>query len=140
MKLFFVITILFLNVLGRDIYSQESKKFIGTWEGKLNAGIQLRFVLHIKAETDGSFTSVTDSPDQDIHGIKTDKTIINNNTLFFEIKNMMVSFSGKLENDSTISGSLTQGREFPLTLRKKDLTEMPEKIVKRKFQTPVPPF
>ena len=96
--------------------------------------------MHIKAEPDGSFTSATDSPDQGIYGIKADRTIINNDTLFFEINNLKASFTGKLENDSTLFGTLKQEMEFPLTLRKKDLTEMPEKTGKRKFQTPIPPF
>ena len=140
MKIFFAIIIFILSVQPGNLYSQEPEKFIGTWEGNLNAGVQLRFVLHIKAEPDGSFTSVTDSPDQVVYGIKADRTIINSDTLFFEINSLKASFTGKLENDSTLFGTLKQGMEFPLTLRKKSLSEIPVKPVKIKFQTPVPPF
>jgi hypothetical protein len=38
-------------------FSQNNKKFIGTWEGKLNVGNELRIVVHITADSAGNISS-----------------------------------------------------------------------------------
>jgi alpha/beta superfamily hydrolase len=114
---------------------QKSKKFVGNWEGKLNVGIELRIVIHIKANGD-SVSSTLDSPDQNAFGFVANKTTITGNELYFEIRNLNASFTGKIENDSIISGIFKQNADFELTLKKTNTLAAPP----RRPQTPQPPF
>jgi len=97
--------------------SQDANKFIGEWEGRITP--QLRIVVHVKTDADGNFFSLLDSPDQAVFGIPTDKTTINGNQFGFEATKLNANYSGRLLNDSTIDGNLTQGVAMPLVLNKK---------------------
>lgn len=116
-------------------FSQSSNKFVGTWQGSLNVGIELRIVFHIAEDGKGGFISTADSPDQSAYGLKCDATTIQDVQLSIEMADLNALFKGKLVNDSTIEGVFTQGAEFPLLLKKT------EKIIERnRPQTPKPPF
>src|SRR5215813_11886652 len=116
-------------------HAQKSQDFTGTWSGKINVGVELRVVFHIKATADGVFSSTTDSPDQSTYGLKCDTTIISGDQLYIKMSNLGASFTGKMLNDSTIDGKLKQMSEIPLLLKRG------ESIVKRnRPQTPQPPF
>lgn len=116
------------------VWSQPGK-FIGTWEGKLNVGIELRIIFHIKQQADGSLKSTADSPDQSAYGLKCDTTILSANELTIQMHGLNASYTGQMINDSTVEGKFTQGAVFPLTLKKV------EKVTERKRpQTPKPPF
>ena len=113
----------------------QTGKFIGTWEGTLAAGIELRVVFHITADGSGGFTTTADSPDQFAYGLKSDTTIIKDKDITIEMKTLMASFSGKLVNDTTIGGTFVQQAAFPLVLKKTG------KVTgKNRPQTPKPPF
>jgi pimeloyl-ACP methyl ester carboxylesterase len=116
--------------------SQDAKKFVGTWQGKLNVGVELRLVLHVKLQPDGTLSSTLDSPDQNAFDIPTDTTIAKGNELGFEMSKLNVSFTGKLTNDTTIDGTFTQGGDVALVLTR---TDVPMKALQRP-QTPVAPF
>ena len=120
---------------GFSSFAQSGNKLIGTWQGTLNVGIELRIVFHIAEDGKGGFTSTADSPDQSAYGLKCESTIIKDNDVTIEMTSLNASFTGKLINDSTIDGSFTQGGEFPLLLKKT------EKVTEKKRpQTPKPPF
>lgn len=109
--------------------------FIGTWQGALNLGVELRVVFHISADGKGGFSATADSPDQSAYGFKCDTVIIKNNELIIEMKTLSASFAGKMLNDSTIEGTFTQNTEMPLVLKRTD------KVTERQRpQTPKPPF
>ena len=113
----------------------QTGKFIGTWQGTLNVGVELRIVFHITGDEKNGFTSTADSPDQSAYELKCDATTINNNKVSIEMKNLNASFSGTMIDDSTIDGTFTQGADISLTLKKTD------KVTERKRpQTPRPPF
>jgi pimeloyl-ACP methyl ester carboxylesterase len=99
---------------------QQTTKFVGTWEGKLNAA--LRIVVHVEGKADGSISSLLDSPDQSVFGIVADKTTIKENQFEFEVNRLNAKYSGQLINDSTIDGNLTQGAVIPLILSKRKET------------------
>ena len=107
------------------VASQNVNKFIGEWEGKLSAGVELRLKVHIKADTDGNISSTLDSPDQSVFGIVSEKTTVNGNEFEFELKRLNVSYSGHLLNDSTIDGVLVQGAQIPLILTRKQYDNVP---------------
>ncbi|HET9430048.1 MAG TPA: alpha/beta fold hydrolase [Chitinophagaceae bacterium] len=116
-------------------YSQYNPKFTGTWEGKLNVGVELRLVFHIEPDGKGGYNSTADSPDQSAYGIPCSNTSVKGDALKIEMNSLSAEFSGLMTNDSTIDGIFTQGREFPLQLKKV------EKVSERKRpQTPQPPF
>src|SRR6266498_3542665 len=112
-SLYIIAVVLIVNL---QSISQDAKKFIGTWEGKLNVGIELRIVVHIKADADGNIFSTLDSPDQSALGIATDRTSVNGTQFGFEVNRLNANYSGQLINDSTIDGNFTQGAVMPLIL------------------------
>ncbi len=131
-KIIPAIAFLFISLLS---LAQPSGKFIGTWEGTLNVGIELRIVFHIAEDGKGGFITTADSPDQSAYELKCDVTTITNADLIIKMLELDASFTGKLINDSTIEGLFTQRAAFPLVLKKTE--KVLEKI---RPQTPQPPF
>jgi pimeloyl-ACP methyl ester carboxylesterase len=136
MRKLFCFFILDFVINTTESFSQDNKKFVGAWEGKLNVGVELRIVIHIKAGEGGDLSSTLDSPDQSAYGIAADTTTVHDNELHFTIDRIHVSFTGKLESDSVIAGTFSQNKDFPLTLKKTDNPTAPP----RRPQTPQPPF
>lgn len=125
-----------LFLLSTSGFSQTAK-FSGSWYGTLNVGVDLRIVFHITQEENGTVKATADSPDQSASGLKCDTIIISNDTVKIEMKNMGAFFTGKLTNDSVITGKFMQKIEIPLTLiKKKD----PTSLIRKRPQTPQPPF
>lgn len=128
--------VLLLGTAFSSIHGQNSK-FTGSWEGVLQAGIEIRIVFHI--EENGKVKA--DSPDQSAFGLTCKDAIIKNQEIQIEITAVKASFSGRLINDSTIEGTFTQGADLPLTLKKTSKTDQPKtpEALKRP-QQPLPPF
>ena len=108
-------------------FSQEKTAGIeGDWEGMLAAdGMELKIVLHIKKQTDGTLKMTWDSPDQGALGLGVDDMSFKDGTLRFMKNDIEAEFEGKLkENSDTIDGEWKQsGMTIPLMLKKK----VPEK-------------
>ena len=86
------------------VFSQD---ITGTWHGLLDVGQKLRLDIHI-SKSGETYSGKLDSPDQGAKDIPATKVEFNNNTLIFEVKNLGVSYSGNLKNDS-IDGTFKQG-------------------------------
>ena len=91
----------------------------GIWYGVLNAAGSLHIILHINKLQNGLYAATLDSPDQHASGIMCDKVDVttiapNNTTINFAIDKIKISYTGKLINDSTISGMFTQVINIPL--------------------------
>lgn len=110
--------VLFLSVIDSS-FAQSLTNFTGSWEGKLNVGIELRIIFHIKEDGKGGFTSTADSPDQSAYGLQCDATTVAGPSITIEMTSLRASYTGKWLNDSTIDGTFTQGADIPLTLIKK---------------------
>lgn len=136
MKHFFsVITLGFISFTA----AAQQSKFNGTWEGDLDAGIQkLRLVFTISGNSDGTTRLLMQSPQQSAMQMPADTAFIQAETIEMEMKKFQISFSGKLINDSTIEGEFTQGRPFPLKLKKVEKASSVSKP--KRPQTPRPPF
>src|SRR5678815_3718225 len=121
MKLKFITTIVFLVAY---LVVNAQVNFSGTWNGTLNIPGELHLVLHVTQLPDGSYSGTLDSPDQKVSGIKCDKveaiTDTSGDKLVFAINNLKVSYTGTLLNDSTLSGTFTQGAKLPLDLHRSD--------------------
>jgi uncharacterized protein (TIGR03435 family) len=82
----------------------------GTWQGTLHAGRDLRTVVKITKEDDGSYKAVFYSIDQGGDGFPVSKTTLEGSTLKMSIPMIVGSYEGKLSADGkTITGTWTQG-------------------------------
>jgi pimeloyl-ACP methyl ester carboxylesterase len=133
---FFAIILMFFFSL--SAFAQFHDKFIGTWEGKLNVGIELRIVFHILDDGHGGLASTADSPDQNAYGLVCNSTSLAVDQISIEMLKQNAKFSGKLVNDSTIKGTFAQGAEIPLELKK--VVNISEGKKLNRPQTPQPPF
>jgi len=115
--------------------AQNAGSYTGTWEGKLNPGVELRIVFHIKDEGAGRISASADSPDQSAFGLKCDTAYIDANGLTIEMKSLRASYRGKLVGDTLIEGVFNQGMDLPLNLKKAG-----KATAKIRPQTPKPPF
>ena len=135
----------FLNILATAFFSlsafAQPDKYLGLWEGDLNAGVQtIRFVFSFTPTDNAVGIKLSiQAPQQSPLYIPTDTLIIQeDNSIFTEKKQFKMSFKGKLVNDSTLSGEFTQGAAFPLLLKKVEKASVIEKT--KRPQTPRPPY
>lgn len=92
-------------------------QIVGRWKGDLDIqGVKLPLVFEIKA-TENGYNTTAYSPKQTTMSIPTSKTVFENNALTVEISALQASFKGVLK-DGKITGTFTQGKEFPLVLEK----------------------
>lgn len=109
---------------------------VGTWAGTLKVGAaEMRLGLTVKEEREGVLSAKLNSLDQGVI-LDADEVTFNDRNLTFTIKRIQGSFKGDLNKDgSSLEGSWTQGRSFPLTLHR---TREEAKI--NRPQLPKPPF
>lgn len=79
----------------------------GTWHGLLDAGQKLRLDIHV-TKTETGYSGKLDSPDQGAKDIPATKVEFINGTFVFDVKNLGVSYTGLLKND-TVDGTFKQG-------------------------------
>ena len=95
---------------------------VGDWLGTLEGpgGIQLRLVVHIEQNDDGTLTSTLDSPDQGAKGIPSKATTVEGNTIEIEIPAVAGGIEGTLSADGQkIDATWTQGgASTPLVLER----------------------
>ena len=113
--------------------SKDAEKILGTWNGVLDVGMQLRIAFNL-SEYEGNLIATMDSPDQGANGIPTDKTTFENGKLTIEANKMGINYSAQLNDDGTkIEGEFKQGgMTFPLNLSR-------EKVEKKVLNRPQEP-
>lgn len=110
----------------------------GDWQGKLSvANASLRLVVHIKNDN-GNYSATMDSPDQGAKGIPFSSVQVKGDSLLLEAKSIGGKFSGRFNNDTTLTGQWFQGTGLPLQLKKMAAGETVAEP--RRPQTPKPPF
>lgn len=93
----------------------------GAWQGTLDVpGAKLRLVLKISKKPDGTLTAKLDSLDQGAMDIPVDEVTFKDGALRFEIKNLMVTYEGKLSGAEVVGQFKQGGFTLPLTLKKTD--------------------
>jgi uncharacterized protein len=97
-----------------------SQDIIGDWNGTLNAnGGELRLVLHITKNTDGTLKATLDSVDQGANGIPVSSATLKNSTLSVKVDAVNGTYEGKVNAaGSEIAGTWTQGMGLPLTFHR----------------------
>ena len=114
--------------------AQAQSKFAGNWEGKINAGKEVRLVFRVK-ESNGMLSATMDSPDQGVTGIGVQDVITDGDTVTFDMSSMSIQYKGVLIGEEIVGVWLQGGMSIPLEMKK---TETPAEILKP--QTPKPPF
>ncbi len=117
--------------------STSAHNISGIWSGKLATGsFHLTLAFHIDQQSDKTYSGKMDSPDQGVLGVDCDHVIITNDSVDIEVK-PGIGMTGRLINDTTISGSWNQGgKMLPFVVNKvKQAPQIPSRP-----QTPKPPF
>ena len=127
--------ILLIAFVMNTVSASTQNPFEGIWEGKVNVGMDLRVIFTLKQVENLGFTVTMDLPDNGVKGIVSEDVIVNNDSLVINIKEFRGSYSGKLINQSSITGYWKQGTRTALQLHKVDKV-----LVTYKPQTPLPPF
>lgn len=133
MKKMMLLMLLVLCTLTGQAVVQPTSALVGSWSGKLNAGlVSLRLVLHIE-QADGYVVVTLDSPDQGANGLGAYKEYISDDSIAVRWDLLKASYHARLI-DGKLDGKFSQnGFSLPLVLSK----GVPE--VKRP-QEPKPPF
>jgi pimeloyl-ACP methyl ester carboxylesterase len=114
--------------------SFAQSRVAGIWEGKLNAGIEMRIIFHIK-DSLGKLYATMESPEQGLKNIQVTGVEFAKDSIKLEIPQFQARYAGALTGDSIITGKFQQGLTVPIVLRK--ITHV---VTKTKPQTPVAPF
>lgn len=134
------------NILGLFILSfllsntiAQQKDLSGVWSGKLELPntMKLTVVFNISINSDGTYTSTLDSPDQGAKGIPTESTLVFGDSIIISVPAIMGSYKGKINfEEMKIEGKWSQGgMNLDFTVKKVDEVEE----VKRP-QEPKEPF
>lgn len=134
-SLFYLLIGLFFSM---SINAQE-KDLSGVWSGKLELPntMKLTVVINISMNSDGTFTSTLDSPDQGAKGIPTESTTVVGDSVTISIPAIKGTFKGKIIfEDMKIEGKWSQGgMNLDLIVSKVDKVEEV-----RRPQEPKEPF
>ena len=101
----------------------------------MNAGVELRMIFHFSQDASKNLIAKMDCPDQGIKDVQASTFLIKDDSIYLEISQFQVKYSGRLTSDSVISGLFQQGMALPLNFKKID--KVAELI---RPQTPVGPF
>ena len=96
----------------------DAKDIIGTWQGTLHAGRDLRVVVKVSKDDKGAYKANFYSIDQTPQPLPVDSITLDASAVKFALKLVGGSYEGKLSGDGkTIEGTWTQGGSpMPLTL------------------------
>jgi pimeloyl-ACP methyl ester carboxylesterase len=99
----------------------------GDWNGKLNAnGAELRLVLHITKNPDGSLKATLDSVDQGANGIPVSSATLKDSQLNLKVDAVSGAYEGKVNADATeIAGTWTEGGSLELNFHRGGIAVKP---------------
>ena len=101
--------------------SAVEKKADAVWEGTLSVQTQnIKLIINVFKNADGTITGTMDSPDQKVTGIPLTSISCTEDALKFEATNLTIKFDGKIDKATmTAKGTFSQsGQEFPLEFKK----------------------
>lgn len=99
-------------------FAGQAQNIAGDWQGTLRAGgAELRLVVHIVKNDDGSFKGTMDSIDQGANGIPLSSIALKDSKLTFTALNG--AYEGMVNPEGTaIQGTWSQGQPLPLDLQR----------------------
>lgn len=106
----------------------QAQDIAGDWLGTLStAGAELRLVLHITKNPDGSIKATLDSVDQGANGIPVKSVTLNQSKLSLDVAAVHGSYEGTVNKDATqIDGTWTQGQTLLLTFKRASIVSKAE--------------
>src|SRR5687768_4315678 len=99
------------------LFSYAQHPAVGIWEGKLNAGVELRIIFHIK-DSSGTLFASMDIPEQGIRNSKVSSIEYINDSIKLNLAQYQARYIGRMVTDTLISGRWQQGLSTPLVLKK----------------------
>src|SRR5258708_6266325 len=116
MKKLFII-LLFIVIATAVSFAQD---ITGDWNGTLKpGGAELRLVLHITKNADGSLKATLDSIDQGADGIPVNAVTLKDSKLNLTVDAVRGTYEGKVNaNASEIAGTWTQGGSLELNFHR----------------------
>ena len=116
MKKSIITLLLALATLAGHAQVQPTTALVGSWSGKLKAGLSsLTLVLHLE-QADGYVKASFDSPDQGAKDIPAIKEYLSDDSLSVKVETLNMTFRARLKDDK-LSGKFTQnGFTLPLVL------------------------
>lgn len=129
--------VLIIMQAGTIAAEKSSLDISGNWLGVLKVpGAELRLVLKVTKNADGSFSSKLDSIDQGANDIPVAQTILKDGKVHLDLPVIQGTFDGTLNEAGTeITGEWKQGTAFPLIFKR-----TAEVVELRRPQEPKPPF
>lgn len=111
-----ILTVALFLAAATVTYAQD---IAGDWQGSIRTGMgELRLVLHVTKNPDGTLKGTIDSPDQNAAGIAIDSITLDGNKLKFTSAPLKASYEGTLKGSDSVTGSWTQGQKLPLDFKK----------------------
>ena len=108
-------------VLGLSTFG-SAQDISGDWQGPLTTQMgELRLVLHVTKQPDGTYSATLDSPDQNSNGVPLDTMTLDGTKVHFTLSAAKGFFDGTLKSNGSISGNWSQGtppQKTPLVLTK----------------------
>jgi hypothetical protein len=102
-------------------FAANAQDIAGDWQGTpLAGGVELRLVLHITKNDDGTFKATLDSVDQPGgNGIPVSSISLKDSKLSLGLAAVHATYEGEVATGGkTISGSWTQGAALPLEFKR----------------------
>lgn len=136
-----IISIIIFLASTLQLSAQDENKFQGKWLGTLviNESVKLRLGFEVNRDNQSTIVSVVHSLDQGTFDIPIEHTLIKNDSIIFDIKEMDVLYKGTLNRNHIIEGKFTQGNGGSISL---NLTKVDEFPVKKSLrpQEPQKPY
>lgn len=118
------------------VFTALADSLVGQWSGllEISQAAQLKLRFNIKAlPADGQYEATMDSPDQGAYNIPAVIRYISADSVSLEVPAIMMKYSGALR-DGVLVGRFSQG------MVRRDLNLKRVEAVRKRPQTPVPPF
>lgn len=98
----------------------QAQGLVGDWQGTLKTGAaELRLIVHIEKENDGSWKATLFSIDQGTDGIPATSATVQGSNIKLTFDAIRGTYEGKIDAEgSSLSGTWTQGRPLPLDLNR----------------------
>lgn len=117
-RLFTTLMVVLLVMAATAQVANSVPNLIGSWSGKLKAGVSsLTLVLHFE-QADGYVVCTLDSPDQGAKGIGIYKVFLSADSVSLKVPQIGAAYSAKVDGNRLVGTFSQMGMTFPLTLEK----------------------
>ena len=118
--LVFIAVLIFNRPLPGAAQGNKQNDVTGNWAGTLDlSGFKVEMIFVISQSVDGKLTAKMAIPSQGALGIRVDKVVTKNDSLYIDVPSIRGDYKGKFSESQTFEGKWTQrGISVPLILKK----------------------